>query len=157
MATIWNLIQKVCHQSKKEFHKLNLLCCYFSKYPCHRMRKQPFRTQYNLGPKTLGPRYNVNYKDLILSVKSAQRTHNVDCLFMFNVPPTAIKVICGRGYGFKSHPTDWRCRGSSLQGEFFIHYISHNVEATAICNDESRTRHHSIASLMLKGLSISLY
>ena len=78
---------------------------------------------------------HVNYKDLILSVKSAQRTHTFDCLFVFNVPPTAIKVICGRGYGFKSHQTDWRCRGSSLQGEFFIHYISHNVD-----NDDIQRR-----------------
>ena len=27
-------------------------------------------------------------------------------VFVFNVPPTA-KVIWRRGYGLKSHPTDW--------------------------------------------------
>ena len=35
-------------------------------------------------------------------------------VLVFNVPPTA-KVIWRRGHGFKSHPTDWRSRESSLR------------------------------------------
>ena len=39
---------------------------------------------------------------------------NVVVVFVFNVPPTA-KVICRRGHGLKSHPTDWWSWESNLR------------------------------------------
>ena len=35
-------------------------------------------------------------------------------LFVFNIP-SAVKLLWGQGHSLKSHPTDWRSRGSNLQ------------------------------------------